>query len=160
MERKVETISQDLIKPIVPQTCESYNLSALDQLVDFYPFAGRLINDNTSISCNSKDDDFGVVFIEAFAHNYNLQDILSNSDQTIKIANHFLPKLEDNSPASTTIVLLVQLTFLECGGMILGCSSSHKLEDVASFGAFVKCWAKATMLALGNKSCSLFSLIL
>ncbi|KAK4380505.1 hypothetical protein RND71_002367 [Anisodus tanguticus] len=149
MERKVEIISQELIKPIVPQTCESYNLSVLDQLapqthivyllyyphdqdstnlstrslqlknslskilVNFYPFAGRLINDNTSIRCNSNDDDIVVVFIEAFAHTTNSK------------------------------------TF---SGHILGCSVSHKLADAASVCAFVRCWAKATMLASGNVS--------
>nr|AFW03968.1 alcohol acyltransferase [Physalis peruviana] len=106
-------------------------------LVDFYPFAGRLINDNTSITCNyHKDDDFGVLFVEAFAHNCNLQeDILLSGNKT---RVQFVPTLDS---LLQTHLLIVQVTFFECGGMILGCWVSHKLSDATSICTFINYWA-------------------
>ncbi|KAK4736650.1 hypothetical protein R3W88_000347 [Solanum pinnatisectum] len=175
MEKKVEIISQNLIKPKVSHI-ESFNFSALDQLAplphypiflyyphddqestnistksqqlknslskilsDFYPFAGRLINDNTSISCdNDNNDDFGVLFIEAFAHNYNLQEDILLSGIKTNTCGHFLPTLDS---LLQTHLLIVQVTFFACGGMILGCWVSHKLSDATSISTFINNWA-------------------
>ncbi|KAL3347445.1 hypothetical protein AABB24_021225 [Solanum stoloniferum] len=175
MEKKVEIISQNLIKPKVSHI-ESFNFSALDLLAplyhypiflyyphhdqesinistksqqlknslskilsDFYPFAGRLVNDNTSISCNNhNNDDFGVLFIEAFAHNYNLQEDILLSGIKTNTCGHFLPTLDS---LLQTHLVIVQVTFFACGGMILGCWVSHKLFDAASISTFINNWA-------------------
>ncbi|XP_060196105.1 stemmadenine O-acetyltransferase-like isoform X2 [Lycium barbarum] len=184
MEKKVEIISKQLIKPSVCHV-ESFNMSALDQLApptyypiflyypndqestnlstrslqlksslskilaDFYPFAGRLINNNTSISCNnSKDDDFGVLFIEAFAHNYNLHEILLSGSKTNTLGQ-FVPSMDS---LLKTHLLIVQVTVFECGGMILGCLVSHKLSDATSICTFINNWAAAARGANNSNS--------
>ncbi|MCD7459994.1 hypothetical protein HAX54_042643 [Datura stramonium] len=92
--------------------------------------------------------------IEAFAHNYKLQESSLSNHGEVKIANHFLPKLEYNSPAFNTIPLLVQLTFLECGGMILGCSISQASlnlkADIASTEVPNPTRVEACRLSHGN----------
>ncbi|XP_060195040.1 stemmadenine O-acetyltransferase-like [Lycium barbarum] len=182
MEKKIEIISKQLIKPAICHV-ESFNLSAIDQLAppthypiflyypndqestnlstrslqlksslskilaDFYPFAGRLINNNSSISCNShKDDDIGVLFIEAFARNYNLQEILLCINTSI--LGQFVPQMD--SPLKNHL-LIVQVTFFECGGMILGCWVSHKLSDATSICTFINNWA-ATARGANNSN--------
>ncbi|XP_059281498.1 stemmadenine O-acetyltransferase-like [Lycium ferocissimum] len=184
MEKKIEIISKQLIKPSVCHV-ESFNFSALDQLASpthypiflYYPhdqestnlstrslqlkvpcpkfllifilFFGRLINDNTSISYNnSKDDDFGVLFIEAFTHNYNLQEILLSGSKTNTL-EQFVPPMDS---LLKTHLLVVQVTVFECGGMILGCLVSHKLSDASSICTFINNWAAAARGANNSNS--------
>ncbi|CAN4087511.1 unnamed protein product [Withania somnifera] len=184
MEKKVEIISEKLIKPEVCHV-ESFHFSALDQLAppahypiflyythdqestnlstrsiqltsslskilaDFYPYAGRLVNDYTSISLNnSKDEDFGVLFVEAFAHNYDLQEDILLSGLKTNQWGQFVPTLDS---LLKTHLLIVQVTFFECGGMIIGCWVSHKLSDATSICTFINTWASMARGAMDTQ---------
>lgn len=99
--RAVNTSRLLLLKKFLSQT-----------LTRFYHFAGR-IKSNNSIECN--DDE--VPFYEAFAYNYQFENVLRNLD----ITKHFLPSTaaEDGSVFHYTTLhpLLIQVTLFKCGGM-------------------------------------------
>ncbi|XP_009790301.2 akuammiline synthase 1-like [Nicotiana tabacum] len=178
MERKIEIVSMEFIRPLspTPNHLRCFEFSYLDQmapptsvplalfyppplyggdearaanssrllllkkslseiLARFYPFAGRI--KNSSIECN----DDGVPFYEAFAHNYQLEDVLKQPDVDV----HFLPTVEDNSLLSySTVPLLVQVTIFECGSMAISTRVSHKIADRASSCALIDAWAITT----------------
>ncbi|XP_016434599.1 stemmadenine O-acetyltransferase-like [Nicotiana tabacum] len=100
-------------------------------LARFYPFAGRI--KNNSIECN----DDGMPFYEAFARNYQFEDVLQNPD----VAKHFFPIVEGSSILHNP--LHVQVTMFECGGMAIGMCASHKIADGATLCTFANAWAIA-----------------
>ncbi|KAK9733224.1 hypothetical protein RND81_04G052400 [Saponaria officinalis] len=124
-------------------------------LVDFYPLAGR-IRENELIDCN----DEGVEFCEA--------NIISNKNVTELIENPRVVDLESllpfqgNTPRHTNIVLSVQLNHFSCGDMALGVCISHKIADGAATIEFLKAWSTKTrhfdhiIAPLNFKGASLF----
>ncbi|KAI7981736.1 Stemmadenine O-acetyltransferase [Camellia lanceoleosa] len=100
-------------------------------LTRFYPLAGR-IKDHLTVDCN----DAGAEYVEARA-NCTLSDLLQQPDP--KTLGHFCA-------TNSTPFLVVQATFLKCGGMALGISISHKITDAATFGSFIKAWADTALL--------------
>ncbi|OIT35572.1 PREDICTED: vinorine synthase-like [Nicotiana attenuata] len=187
MERKIEIVSMELIRPTspTPDHLKCFGFSYLDQmaipvfaplalfyppppshstgsdesysyeearaanssrllllkkslsetLARFYPFAGRI--KGYLIECN----DDGVPFYEAFAHNYQFEDIHRNFDVT----KHFLPSVEGSSVLHySCIPLLVQVTFFKCGGMAIGMCAFHKVADGATLCTLANAWAITT----------------
>ncbi|MCD9640358.1 hypothetical protein HAX54_025634 [Datura stramonium] len=108
-------------------------------LARFYPFAGRI--KGNSVECN----DDGVPFYEAFAHNYQFEDI----HRKLEVVKHFLPVASHEDDPSTLFhdaafcPLLVQVTTFECGGMTIGMYASHKVVDGATLYTLVNTWAVA-----------------
>ncbi|XP_038690795.1 stemmadenine O-acetyltransferase-like [Tripterygium wilfordii] len=100
----------------------------------YYPFAGR-IKDHNSIDCN----DEGVMFVEART-NYNLSNLLQQPD--LNQLKQLLP-IESIYESSSGNLLLVQVTFLKCGGMAIAVCLSHKLADATTLSTFTKNWASA-----------------
>ncbi|CAL5390466.1 unnamed protein product [Camellia sinensis] len=100
-------------------------------LTRFYPLAGR-IKDHLTVDCN----DAGAEYVEALA-NCTLSDLLQHPDP--KTLGHFCA-------TNRTPFLVVQATFLKCGGMALGISISHKITDAATFSSFIKAWADTALL--------------
>ncbi|XVF43803.1 hypothetical protein PTKIN_Ptkin02bG0069900 [Pterospermum kingtungense] len=106
--------------------------SLSETLTRFYPFAGRI--SNSVIECNDK----GVDYIEATA-NCPLQDILKQPN--CEELGKFLPVQVESSEAATGRILLVKVTFFQCGGMAIGVSLSHKIADLSTLGNFMNSWA-------------------
>ncbi|KAK8655519.1 hypothetical protein V6N13_108094 [Hibiscus sabdariffa] len=109
--------------------------SLSETLTRFYPFAGRI--NGCLVDCN----DDGVDYIEARV-NCVLRDILNPPDG--EFLREFLPIQWESNEAGTGRLLLVKVTFFECGGMAIGVSISHKIADVYTLGKLVNTWAALT----------------
>ncbi|GKV43495.1 hypothetical protein SLEP1_g50784 [Rubroshorea leprosula] len=118
------------------EPAEKLKKSLSEALTIFYPLAGR-IKDNAYVDCN----DQGVYFVEAKA-NCNMSDILDCRDPADN--NTFIPLELDGGDE---LPLMVQLTHLECGGLVLSVGMSHKVSDALSFFMFINSWAS---MARGN----------
>ncbi|CAK7340685.1 unnamed protein product [Dovyalis caffra] len=106
-------------------------------LVPFYPMAGRLEKDENgrmSVLCNAK----GALFVEA------------ETSSTIDDLGGFTPCSEmlqfipDSDPSSifSNPLLLLQVTFLKCGGVCLGVGLHHILGDGLSAINFINSWSE------------------
>ncbi|CAL5431091.1 unnamed protein product [Camellia sinensis] len=113
-------------------------VSLSETLTHFYPLAGRL-RDNLLVNCN----DEGVDFLEARVINYSLSDILER------------PKTEGIGPLCPikpidyykAPLLLVQVNFFRCSGVVISLTISHKIADGVTLAAFMKAWSD---MALGS----------
>ncbi|XP_019090922.1 PREDICTED: vinorine synthase-like [Camelina sativa] len=106
--------------------------SSLSEILNlFYPLAGRIRNSGDVVLCN----DMGVSFVEAKA-DFNMSQILENpnSNELNKLHPFEFHEVSD-------VLLTVQLTFFQCGGLALGIGLSHKLCDALSGLIFIKSWA-------------------
>ncbi|KAL3835645.1 hypothetical protein ACJIZ3_010381 [Penstemon smallii] len=165
MEIKIEIISRETIKPSspTPNNLQKHKLSFLDQiappifmplvyfypldnnvsnstksiklktslsqtLTTFYPLAGRLIDD-LYVDCN----DHGAPYVEAEA-NCEILKVIKNP----MCMHKFLPyKLDDIQ----NLLMAVQITFFQCGGIAVGLVISHKIADALSLITFANSWA-------------------
>ena len=116
----------------------TFLLKSLSQtLVHFYPFAGRLKNDNT-IDCN----DEGAYVVQAKIK-CSLINFLQKPD--LKLLNHLLPTSDPtisaipNKPNS-----LIQLNIFSCGGTAISVCVSKKIADSSSLFSFIKTWSAIT----------------
>ncbi|KAF3431114.1 hypothetical protein FNV43_RR25844 [Rhamnella rubrinervis] len=109
-------------------------------LTRFYPLAGR-IKDDKSVDCH----DDGAHYVEARCHGL-LSSFLQHpiNLEQIKLC---LPIMTESPEAFKGSLLLVQVTFFDCGGLAIGVNMSHKLADSATMGVFIKDWAA---IALGH----------
>lgn len=107
--------------------------SLSDVLTLFYPFCGRLKDDNSSVECN----DAGVIYIESKVPT-NLNDILKNPQ--IHEIKEFFPF----DPCNPAVNMAVQLNQFTCGGIALGVCFSHKIADGATAASFLNAWASIT----------------
>ncbi|KAH7521765.1 stemmadenine O-acetyltransferase [Ziziphus jujuba] len=112
-----------------------------ETLTLFYPLAGR-IKTHDSIVCN----DEGVEFFKAQA-NFPLSKILEKPNTYF--LRKFLAAEPESIQARTGALLLVQVTFFQCGGMAIGISSSHKIGDASTLSAFLKSWT--SMAVFGSE---------
>uniref|UniRef100_A0A7N0V559 Uncharacterized protein n=1 Tax=Kalanchoe fedtschenkoi TaxID=63787 RepID=A0A7N0V559_KALFE len=114
-------------------------------LADYYPLAGRLrvcpSNDHKlEVDCNGE----GAVFVEAFMDSTaeELSEILN------KKPNKSWRKLLHRVDGATSFIdippLIVQVTYLRCGGMILSTAISHCLCDGIGTSQFLHAWAYLT----------------
>ncbi|KAL3620089.1 hypothetical protein CASFOL_035001 [Castilleja foliolosa] len=112
-------------------------------LTSFYPLAGR-IQDNFTIDCN----DAGVEFIDARAVDHTqltnaIQEQPNNIDEDhLKL---YLP-VDPSTTAgdhTTKPLFLVQVTYFDCGGVVVGVLFSHRIADCASIVDFINAWAHA-----------------
>ncbi|XVF43806.1 hypothetical protein PTKIN_Ptkin02bG0070200 [Pterospermum kingtungense] len=112
------------------EQCNRIKKSLSEVLCVYYPLAGR-IKDNAFVDCN----DEGVLFVEAKA-NCHLSDILENPNPN----DHnklIVLELDD----ANELPFMAQVTYLECGGLVLFLGMSHKIGDALSFFTFLDCWA-------------------
>lgn len=106
--------------------------SLSDVLTRFYPLAGR-VKENFWIDCS----DQGVAYKEAKV-SCLLKDILEKPDPAA--LRKLLPVAVESPEAATSFLLLVQVSFFECGGLAVGVCISHKITDAASLGMLVRAW--------------------
>ncbi|EES00303.2 hydroxycinnamoyltransferase 4 isoform X2 [Sorghum bicolor] len=104
-------------------------------LVAFYPLAGRLgVNDadgRIEISCNGE----GALFVVARADDFTANDV-KKFKPSPELRRLFVPLIEPLS-----IILAVQVTFLKCGGVVLGTALHHAAVDALSAFHFFQTWS-------------------
>uniref|UniRef100_K4BPC3 Uncharacterized protein n=1 Tax=Solanum lycopersicum TaxID=4081 RepID=K4BPC3_SOLLC len=169
----IPIISKKIIKPSspTPSTQRWHNLSLIDQVVDnlympfvffysnhqvatipkhqfsefltnslsktlasYYPWAGSLIN-NATIEC----DDHGAEFFEVEI-NSSMNEVIHNPDLTFPkgLSWGYL------SSSTSGVLIVVQLSHFECGGIALSLCMSHKVGDACSAYFFLRDWARLT----------------
>ena len=155
-KKMIPIISKKIIKPSspTPSTQRWHNLSLIDQVVDnlympfvffysnhqvatipkhqfsefltnslsktlasYYPWAGSLIN-NATIEC----DDHGAEFFEVEI-NSSMNEVIHNPDLTFPkgLSWGYL------SSSTSGVLIVVQLSHFECGGIALSLCMSHKV---------------------------------
>ncbi|KAI6678561.1 hypothetical protein NL676_039357 [Syzygium grande] len=107
-------------------------------LVEFYPFAGRLVmcsDGKMVVRCTGE----GVPFVEATSENDIgvLGDISAIDPATLR------KLVKDNDGAPTILevpMLTVQVTTFKCGGIVVGIVMNHVLVDGKALTDFIACW--------------------
>ncbi|XP_057778391.1 pelargonidin 3-O-(6-caffeoylglucoside) 5-O-(6-O-malonylglucoside) 4'''-malonyltransferase-like [Salvia miltiorrhiza] len=108
-------------------------------LVDFYPLAGRFINNYSSIDCC----DEGAELVEAEALDVELIELVAKMEpdqlDNLLPGQHFLLHEALDNP-----ILSIQITRFSCGGAAIAICVSHKIFDGSSLATFVAAWTDAT----------------
>ncbi|XP_073010167.1 hydroxycinnamoyltransferase 4-like [Typha latifolia] len=108
-------------------------------LVPFYPFAGSLGLDRDGrieINCTGE----GAVFVVARSE-YTLED-LDDFAPSNEMRDLFVPPAPSADPPCP--LLMLQVTFLKCGGVVLGTAMHHTVIDARSASHFIETWATVT----------------
>ncbi|KAM0053719.1 putative vinorine synthase [Helianthus debilis subsp. tardiflorus] len=102
-----------------------------------YPIASRYNHQIRTIECN----DQGAEFIQAHVrNNIKLQDVLGPKLNP-EMLNNFLPCGVCDAGEIIDVLLAVQATVFDCGGLALGVSISQKVADAATLCTFLNYWA-------------------
>ncbi|XP_020182720.1 hydroxycinnamoyltransferase 4-like [Aegilops tauschii subsp. strangulata] len=107
-------------------------------LVAFYPLAGRLGLDGAGrvqIDCTGE----GAVFVAARSDHYALEDLMNEFVPCGEMRDLFVPPTP--APNPPCVLLLAQVTYLSCGGVVLGLALHHSVVDARSAALFVETWA-------------------
>lgn len=110
--------------------------SLSETLNHYYPLAGR-IKDGATIEC----DDQGACLTEARVDS-RLQELLKYHDPPV--LNAFIPGEIRRNRWDMDYLLIIQITFFNCGGMAIGLRMAHEVVDLASISAFINDWAAMT----------------
>ncbi|KAI3497994.1 hypothetical protein L1887_33673 [Cichorium endivia] len=106
--------------------------SLTQALALYYPLAGEILWNEAAgenqLYCNNQ----GINFIKAVA-DVQLKELnFSNPDESIE--GKLMPKRLNG-------VLAIQVTELQCGGMVIGCMFDHRAADGYSANMFISSWA-------------------
>ncbi|XP_071729367.1 stemmadenine O-acetyltransferase-like [Rutidosis leptorrhynchoides] len=104
-------------------------------LTQFYPFAGRYVEDIKTVECN----DDGVEFIHAKV-NIKIQDFL-DFDSNVDLVDEFIPFKIQHPDLFTNPLVTIQVTTFECGGVAVGVRTSHRIVDASTICTFLNKWA-------------------
>ncbi|XP_030544216.1 stemmadenine O-acetyltransferase-like [Rhodamnia argentea] len=112
----------------------------------FYPLGGR-VKGNASVDCN----DEGALYLEAKAH-FELSEVLSNPD--INQLQQFLPfcPYRVGPNIEEQVIVGVQATLFDCGGIGIGICISHKIADGASVSAFLSAWSEIAINGIDGEA--------
>ncbi|KAL5973692.1 hypothetical protein ACLOJK_030348 [Asimina triloba] len=178
MTKTVQVISTENIKPSspTPPHLRTFNLSLLDQAVQhcyapiifyysaggtesmlrrlktslaqtltrFYPLSGRIKENGLQVDCN----DAGVEFTEARVR-ARLPDFLRRP--CVDVVNQLSPSsLWRTRTGRSDVLLAIQVSRFECGGISIALCTSHKIADGASYATFFMAWAAATSRRVGG----------
>ncbi|KAM7272145.1 hypothetical protein ACFE04_031359 [Oxalis oulophora] len=116
----------------IDSVSKSLKSSLSKTLTRFYPFAGRLGENGTSIECT----DEGAIFIEARV-NRDMALVIDEYSGYSTGENFLLGGIEPKDGE----MLIIQANFFKCGGLAIGLSMSHKLTDGSTMSVFVKAWS-------------------
>lgn len=119
--------------------------SISDTLTLFHPLSGRLLKEDLIIDCS----DQGAEFFEAKV-NLTLEVFLSLGPEKLELLDHFVPHDIGFSLLPTTPMLAIQVTFFECGGVVICFHASHAITDGFSAITFIHSWATACRLGIGE----------
>ncbi|KAL7162104.1 hypothetical protein ACSBR2_042557 [Camellia fascicularis] len=106
-------------------------------LVAFYPMAGRLARDDDGrieIDCN----DEGVLFVEAESD--SCVDDFGDFAPTLEL-RQLIPAVDYSKGISSYPILVLQVTYFNCGGVSLGVGMQHHVADGSSGLHFVNTWS-------------------
>ncbi|KAF3339131.1 shikimate O-hydroxycinnamoyltransferase-like protein [Carex littledalei] len=110
-------------------------------LVLFYPLAGRFFigeGGRRAVDCNAE----GVLFVVARSE-LSSDDI--NFQPSPELRSMFVP-----SPPSTPLMSMLQVTYLKCGGVVLGTANNHISIDGRSAFHYFQTWARIARGDLNN----------
>ncbi|KAK4739792.1 hypothetical protein R3W88_003489 [Solanum pinnatisectum] len=124
------------------EKCKKLHNSLAETLTNFYPLAGRFIEDEFSIHCN----DEGVAYVESKV-NSDLAEFLRQGPK-IELLDDLLPEMDQSSSP----LLGVQVNLFNCGGLVMGIQISHIVADAFTLATFVNEWAN-TSLTGTTKDC-------
>ncbi|XP_071727012.1 pelargonidin 3-O-(6-caffeoylglucoside) 5-O-(6-O-malonylglucoside) 4'''-malonyltransferase-like [Rutidosis leptorrhynchoides] len=106
-------------------------------LTRFYPLAGRYVDKTLTIDCN----DEGVEFIHATV-NVKLDEQVVGSKADPNLVNQFVSfKTPMMYQLTHPLLLSIQVTNFECGGVAIGVNASHKVVDASTLCTFLNEWA-------------------
>ncbi|XP_071906265.1 acyltransferase-like [Coffea arabica] len=116
------------------ETFELLQTSLSKTLAYYYPFAGRLKN-NSFVDCN----DMGVQLTEARIK-CSMLEILKQENSHLK--DLVFPRLffTDVIPTECSL-LIVQVSFFNCGGVAVALCASHKVMDASTTCNFMNDWS-------------------
>ncbi|KAK9061079.1 hypothetical protein SSX86_018259 [Deinandra increscens subsp. villosa] len=104
-------------------------------LTQFYPLAGRYVDNTPSIDCT----DCGAEFIRAKV-NIKLEDFLV-SEGNAKFIDEFIPSKIGSTLQQSDPLLAAQVTTFECGSVAIGVSATHKIVDASTLSTLINEWA-------------------
>ncbi|KAJ1700384.1 hypothetical protein LUZ63_000163 [Rhynchospora breviuscula] len=113
-------------------------------LVLLYPLAGRFVDGDDGrkeINCNAE----GCLFVVARSDLTSYNITFEPSPELRKLFVTYA-----DFPGSLSLVAMVQVTYLKCGGVVLGVSTNHILIDGSSLFYFVQTWARITRGDMAN----------
>ncbi|KAH7836249.1 hypothetical protein Vadar_033999 [Vaccinium darrowii] len=119
--------------------------SLSDTLTLFHPLSGRLLKEDLIVDCS----DQGVEFFEAKV-NLTLEEFLSLGPEKLELLDHFVPSDIGFSLLPTTPMVAIQVTFFECGGLVICVHASHVINDAFSGITFIQSLATACRLGIGE----------
>lgn len=109
--------------------------SLSETLTCFYPFAGRIKDEDLYVHCN----DEGVYYAKARVH-YQLSKLLGQPDDLLM--NRLVPRHPDTMESTSgKYVFAIQVNIFDCGGIGISTSTSHKVIDGNTYYTFFKAWA-------------------
>ncbi|XP_073011038.1 putrescine hydroxycinnamoyltransferase 1-like [Typha latifolia] len=118
---------------------QSLKSSLAKALVPFYPLAGRLgLDQNGRVEINCTGD--GVPFV--VARSGSTIDDFKDFAPSQEIRDSFAPPVESVDPPC--ILVAFQVTYLRCGGVVLGVISHHNALDGKSALFFIKIFSAIT----------------
>lgn len=118
----------------------NYSRMAINELLEtslsktltyYYPFAGRLTDDNIYVDCN----DSGVQLLEV-----EIQGLMCEIVEDDRTRDLVFP-LEMYSYDSSSCHLIIQINYFQCGGIGIGICMSHKFGDGTTLSSFLLDWA-------------------
>ncbi|CAL5005997.1 unnamed protein product [Urochloa decumbens] len=107
-------------------------------LVPFYPLAGRLgsgLDGRLQIECNGE----GALFVVARTNDLTGDEIFGDYVPSPEIRRTFVPSAQAGQEPSP--LAMFQVTFLGCGGVVLGTAIHHAVMDGVGAFQFVQTWA-------------------
>ncbi|KAK9151844.1 hypothetical protein Syun_010153 [Stephania yunnanensis] len=122
----------DNFNPAVPMVISTLKKALANTLVHYYAFAGELSCNPASeleLLCNNR----GVDFIQAYA-DVQLKE-LNLHKPDVSVEGKIVPKRRQG-------VLCIQVTELQCGGLVIGCTFDHRIADAFSANMFLLAWAE------------------
>ncbi|KAJ0965788.1 hypothetical protein J5N97_026926 [Dioscorea zingiberensis] len=105
-------------------------------LVTFYPLAGRLVFDEKGrpeVDCNAEGALFSVVRAHCTVEGFG------GFHPSAAVRQLLVPSVTE--PERSSILMLFQLTFFECGGVCLGCAVHHSVLDGVTTFHFINAWS-------------------
>ncbi|KAK9155779.1 hypothetical protein Sjap_003259 [Stephania japonica] len=120
--------------PAVPTVISTLKKALANTLVHYYPFAGELSRNpagELELLCNNQ----GVDFIKAYA-DVKLKE-LNLHKPDVSVEGKLVPERKQG-------VLCIQVTKLQCGGLVVGCTFDHRIADAFSANMFLLAWAEIT----------------
>ncbi|KAL6195085.1 hypothetical protein ACLB2K_030706 [Fragaria x ananassa] len=110
-------------------------------LVPFYPLAGRLRRNNEDknarieINCNAEGVLFVVADSSSSARDY------ADLKTCLESGRWLIPAVDYSAGISSYPLLVVQVTYLKCGGVALGIGVEHSTADGFAALHFIKAWS-------------------